>query len=208
MKAKIIKLPLLGRFVVTSDRHGAGQFDGQMAMQTNLSVKVFDKNGKEKKVGDYFGSNAFQRAFYRLLYRNQTKLDLGSGLVTTAGVVKLSQDTAVTAGAAAFSLFRNHGSGTGTVAAAVGDTALGTAIGTTATNASSHTNATATTNATITSVATVSYTATAAVTEWGLFTSTTLAGATMWDRKVFAAINVVNGDSIQFTYTLTLTSGG
>jgi hypothetical protein len=30
----------------------------------------------------------------------------------------------------------------------------------------------------------------------------------MWDHKVFSAINVVNGDSIQFTYTLTITSGG
>lgn len=30
----------------------------------------------------------------------------------------------------------------------------------------------------------------------------------MWDHKVFSAINVVNGDSIQFTYTLTVTSGG
>lgn len=30
----------------------------------------------------------------------------------------------------------------------------------------------------------------------------------MFDHKVFAAINVVAGDSIQFTYTLTLTSGG
>lgn len=30
----------------------------------------------------------------------------------------------------------------------------------------------------------------------------------LWDHKVFSAINVVNGDSIQFTYTLTITSGG
>jgi hypothetical protein len=30
----------------------------------------------------------------------------------------------------------------------------------------------------------------------------------MWDHKVFSAINVVSGDSIQFTYTLTITSGG
>lgn len=30
----------------------------------------------------------------------------------------------------------------------------------------------------------------------------------MWDHKVFSAINVVNGDSIQFTYSLTVTSGG
>lgn len=30
----------------------------------------------------------------------------------------------------------------------------------------------------------------------------------MWDHKVFAAINVLTGDSIQFTYTLTCSSGG
>jgi hypothetical protein len=30
----------------------------------------------------------------------------------------------------------------------------------------------------------------------------------MWDHKVFSAINVGNGDSIQFTYALTLSSGG
>jgi hypothetical protein len=29
----------------------------------------------------------------------------------------------------------------------------------------------------------------------------------MWDHKVFSAINVASGDSIQFTYTLTVTSG-
>lgn len=30
----------------------------------------------------------------------------------------------------------------------------------------------------------------------------------LWDHKVFSAINVVNGDSIVFTYTLTVNSGG
>lgn len=30
----------------------------------------------------------------------------------------------------------------------------------------------------------------------------------MWDHKVFSAINVVNGDSIQFTYSLSVNSGG
>lgn len=30
----------------------------------------------------------------------------------------------------------------------------------------------------------------------------------LWDHKVFAAINVANGDSIQFTYQLTINSGG
>lgn len=30
----------------------------------------------------------------------------------------------------------------------------------------------------------------------------------MWDHKVFSAINVISGDSIAFTYTLTISSGG
>ena len=30
----------------------------------------------------------------------------------------------------------------------------------------------------------------------------------MWDHKVFTAINVVSGDSIQFTYSLLINSGG
>lgn len=30
----------------------------------------------------------------------------------------------------------------------------------------------------------------------------------LWDHKVFSAINVVNGDSIQFTYSLLIASGG
>jgi hypothetical protein len=30
----------------------------------------------------------------------------------------------------------------------------------------------------------------------------------LWDHKVFSAINVVNGDSIQFTYDLSINSGG
>lgn len=30
----------------------------------------------------------------------------------------------------------------------------------------------------------------------------------MWDRKVFSAVNVVSSDSIQFTYQLTINSGG
>lgn len=30
----------------------------------------------------------------------------------------------------------------------------------------------------------------------------------MWDHKVFSALNVINGDTLTFTYTLTVTAGG
>jgi hypothetical protein len=209
--AKVIKVPLLGRFPfrfeIKQDRHGASDLVSDLSMQTRLSAVVFDKNGRQKAVGEYFGSNKLERLWYKVVYRNKYEVDLGSGLVTTAGVVKLSQDTAVSAGSAAFNAFKNVGTGTGTTAAAVGDTALQTAIGTTAT-AGANTNATVSTNATVTNITTVAYSGTAAVTEWGLFNSTTLAGATMWDHKIVSALNVVSGDSIQWTYVLTLNSGG
>jgi hypothetical protein len=56
------------------------------------------------------------------------------------------------------------------------------------------------------SVGTISYTTTKAITEHGLFSIAT--GGTLMDRTVFSAINVVNGDSIQFTYELSCTAGG
>jgi hypothetical protein len=55
------------------------------------------------------------------------------------------------------------------------------------------------------SVGTIAYTSTKAVTEHGLFNDSS--AGTLMDRTVFSAINVVSGDSIQFTYTLTLTAG-
>lgn len=201
-----MKLTKLGR-LLRGDLHGTGEIKGAQYFMSNLKLTVIDQNGNEKKIKDYFGSNRFQKAFYGLIYRNKTELDLGSGLVTHAGVRLLSQDTAITAGTATLAAMKNHGSGTGTTAAAATDTALQTAIGTTAT-AGTNTNADASPNATVTSTATVSYSGTAAVTEWGLFNQTTLSGATMWDHKVFSAVNVVSGDSIAFTYTLTINSGG
>lgn len=56
------------------------------------------------------------------------------------------------------------------------------------------------------SVGTISYSTTKAITEHGLFS--TVAGTTLMDRTVFSAINVVNGDSIQFSFELSCTAGG
>jgi hypothetical protein len=56
-------------------------------------------------------------------------------------------------------------------------------------------------------VGAISYTSSLAITEWGLFNQSAQ-GGTMWDHRVFSAINVNSGDSIQFTYTLTINAGG
>lgn len=98
--------------------------------------------------------------------------------------------------------FKFHDSGVGTTAENIADTAMET------TDGESRVTGTQTnpTSVTYRSVGTISYTTTKAITEHGVFSQAT--GATLMDRSVFAAINVVNGDSIQFTYTLTLTAGG
>ena len=103
-----------------------------------------------------------------------------------------------------FGDFKYHDSGVGTTDPAVGDTDIETTDGEsrvigTQTEASANQYQ---------SVGTITYTTDKAITEHGLFNAST--GPTLMDRSEFAAINVVgaNSDSIQFTYTLTLTAGG
>lgn len=254
-----IQIPFVkGRYIWTPDIGSALNPSGAM-FDTNLQADHFHKG--------------------RLVDRR----DLGSGLVTNAGVDLLAYDYQWAANAQTLKIENNHGSGTGATAAAVGDITLQTANGTTATA-----GAQSVTQPNIyKTVATLNYGSSLAITEWGLFMNTTLSGGagqsgtntsttattladtgkawtvnafagfvvycsgtpafgivlsntatvltigqwntpstnalattptsgsatyiitpTMWDHKVFAAINVVNGDSIQFTYSLTCTSGG
>lgn len=102
----------------------------------------------------------------------------------------------------AFGDFKYHDSGVGTTDPAITDTDIETTDGedrVTGTQTESSHNV-------YVSVGTISYTTTKAITEHGLFNAST--SGTLMDRSEFAAINVVNGDSIQFTYSLTLTAGG
>jgi hypothetical protein len=105
-----------------------------------------------------------------------------------------------------------HGCGTGAVAEAASDTALG-AESTTALNPN-NTRATGTRSQPAANqyrtVGTLTFDADTAVTEHGIFSQSATGGGTLWDRSVFSAINVVgaSGDSIQFTYTCTVSAGG
>jgi hypothetical protein len=133
---------------------------------------------------------------------------VGHRVITTAGVgfmVDCWQGTLEP------EIMRYHGCGTGVGAEAVGDTALGTEC-TTALNPD-NTRATGTlaegASANIfRSVGTLTFDASAAVTEHGLLSQAATGGGVLWDRTVFAAINVASGDSIQFTYDWTASAGG
>jgi hypothetical protein len=133
---------------------------------------------------------------------------LSTKVITDAGVAFLVDDW--DSDATDITTMNYHGCGTGTNAEAVGDTALQTES-TTALNPD-NTRATGTksqpTAPQLRSVGTLTFDNTAAVTEHGLFSQAATGGGTLWDRSVFSAINVVSADSIQFTYTCTLSSGG
>jgi hypothetical protein len=103
-----------------------------------------------------------------------------------------------------------HGCGTGTNAENQTDSALQTES-TTALNPD-NTRATGTESQPaanqLRTVGTLTFDGSAAVTEHGIFDQAATGGGTLWDRSQFSAINVANGDSIQFTYTLTVSAGG
>lgn len=129
-------------------------------------------------------------------------------VITTAGVTFLRDDW--NANAQDFTTFNFHGCGTGVAGEVVGDTALGTES-TTALNPDS-TRATGTRSTpsatSFLSVGTATFDAIAAITEHGIFSQAATGGGTLWDRSVFSAINVSAADSIQFSYTCTLSAGG
>ena len=148
---------------------------GRNIYKSNLGVKQF-RNGK------------------LILERN-----LGSGLVTNAGVALLAADW--TNATATIKAANWHDSGTGITAPSITDTTMQTPTG--------NPRATGTqgnTSNVYQTIGTLAYGGVYAITEWGLFTANS--SGTMWDHRTFTAINCVAGDTVQFTYQLTVVSGG
>ncbi len=110
---------------------------------------------------------------------------------------------------APFGDYKYHHSGTGVGAEAAADSGLGTpeldarTVGTQAEDGTK----------TYQSVATETFDGAAAITEHGLFNTAgaggpPVTGGILMDRTKFAAINVVSGNQIEWTFTIGFTSGG
>lgn len=95
-----------------------------------------------------------------------------------------------------------HACGTSGTAESATDTALGAQTGSRVSSSSVGEGASANI---VQLVGTISFTSTLAIVEHGIFSAAS--GGTLWDRSVFSAINVVNGDAIQFTYECTFPAG-
>jgi len=130
-------------------------------------------------------------------------------VVTDAGVAYIVDDW--DSGANVIDNFNYHGAGTDdSPGEAAGDTGLQAECTTTLNPDSTRATGSKTQPAAnqMRSVGTLTFDDAVAVIEHGVFTQAATGGGTLLDRSTFAAINVVSGDSIQFTYTLTLNSGG
>jgi len=179
--------------------------------ESQLSAVLIRGNGQMVNVGNLDAKKPWLQRLWERIHFDER------GLVTDTCVFALTTEfSTAQAGSNALSAFSFHASGTGNTAAAVTDTALTTELShangapTTRPTASSQTatGGASTATATFVSVATIPYTASAAIVEWGLFNSATIGAGSLWDHRVFSVINVVSGDSIQFTYTLSAASGG
>jgi hypothetical protein len=158
-----------------------GQPDGTVKFESALSAKVIRGDGRVENLG-VIARRVVTTAFVNLLV---------DCLHADAPSIALLQ------------LFKYHAAGTGVGGEVIGDTALGTEVGTRVAG----TQAEGATPNIYQSVGTWAFDTTRAITEHGLLTQLA-AGGTLLDRSVFSAINGVSGDSIQFTYSLTCTAGG
>jgi hypothetical protein len=161
-----------------------GHVFGLVWMESTLSAKVIKANGQ---VIDYG------------VISHRVVTNTGVGFIVDAfqNLVELEN-------------MKYHGIGTGAVAEAVGDTALGTEL-TTVYNPD-NTRATGSTTEQAANiyrtVGTNTVDGSAAVTEHGILSQAATGGGVLLDRSVFSAINLATGDSLQTTYDLTLTAGG
>lgn len=150
--------------------------------------------------GLVFRAELFARVFHANTGLWEDIGKIGDKMVTTAGVEYL---VTCFQGTNPASNFKYHASGTdGTTPEAIGNTALGGEVETRATGVS-----TSSSGNVYRSVATIAYTDTRTIAEHGLF-SQLASGGTLWDRTIFTGISVLNGDSIEWTYSLTINAGG
>lgn len=182
MLGKIIKPRIayrIGSFAFTYDPEGEAVTPGKLMFISHLQAKILGPDGEPFD-----------------------ERDLGSGLVTTAGVNLMATDYNASANNQVLKLANYHHSGTGATAAAIGDTTLQTptadarATGTQSNPASGQYR----------TVGTCSYAGSQTITEWGLFTASS--SGTLWDRRTFTGIATDSSTSIEFTYTLTINAGG
>lgn len=174
-------------------------------LKLNVQYQLKDKDGNVKpifslnKLGRLLLNKGIISPFNKFfLFGSNVNLMNISNLVTTTGKAGIASRIN---GDGSEAVFTYIAVGTGTTAAAVGDTTLETELATSGLSRASATASrvtTDTTNDTAQLVKSFSVTGTQAVTESGVLNAAS--SGTLLARQVFSAINVVNGDTLQITW--------
>lgn len=196
---------------------------GVVNFDANVEMVLRDANGNIKPIfqENKLGSYLIRKGWVSPLWINQWYGALMQPLMGFWAQSKNSRNLITTTGKAALAsrlngsgaeaAFTSIGQGTGTTAANIADTAMETgkkadgtadggvhALATASVTVSRVT--TTVTNDTAQLLGTVAETATLAITESGVFNADT--NGVMVARQVFTAVNVVSGDSLQFTWKI------
>ena len=150
--------------------------------------------------------------FYGTLHALLTRADgtvinyglISTRVITDVGVAFLVDDW--DNNTTDFTDMNYHACGTGVGAEGVAEEALG-AEATTITDRGTGAKTQPAANQ-LRSVGTQAFTDVGVITEHGIFSDVAESAGVLWDRSMFAAINVANGDSIAWTYTCTVSAGG
>ena len=157
------------------------------------------------RIAQTLGMNHMLGCLYAVKLGGDGKVKCNYGLISTNLVtdafVEFIVDQLI-AETSEFGDFKYHDSGVGVTGAAVGDTDIETTDGESRVAGTQAEDS----SKVYESVATIAYSSTKSITEHGLFSQSS--GTTLMDRHVFGVLSMENGDSIQFTYQLTCTSGG
>lgn len=169
-------------------------------LATNPIAKVTDREGNVTASSVKAGFLNYVAAYgvqIPLITGHYTYNMRGANLTTTTGKAGVAGRIGASGSPAAFTYIAI---GTGTTAAAIGDTTLQTEITTGGGARAAATVSlvtTDTTNDTARAVVTFTFTAGFAVTEAGLLNAAS--AGTLLNRQVFSAVNVVSGDTLQVT---------
>ena len=197
------------------------KFAGVIPLEANVEIIHRDANGNIKQIfqENELGIRLIKGGILNPLWINRWYAPIIAPFIGRWSTSKNSRNLVVSAGKAGVAsringsgseaLFDKIGWGTGTTGAAAGDTTLqtevttsgGAASGVHVVSAATASRVTTTvTNDTAQLVGTVTAGGTIAITESGVFNAAT--NGTMLCRQTFSAINVVSGDSIQFTWKI------
>jgi len=172
----------------------------------NVSYLLKDKDGNIKPlfVLNWLGRELLKRGKIGVNTKNLLVGHWVTGEVTVANLITTTGKAGIASrinGNGSEAAFTYIAVGTGTTAAAIGDTTLETetaASGLSRVAATASRTTTDTTNDTARLVTTFTVTGTVAVTESGVLNAAST--GTLLCRQVFSAINVANGDSLQVTW--------